>query len=119
MKSFMSQFGRPQGLLGRIVGVIMAYENRQRNRWAVSLLGIQPTDRVLEVGFGPGLAIEGIARLAERGFVAGVDFSEVMVQQARKRNSAAIRARRVQLKLGAVSALPYGDGTFDKGKCQK
>jgi ubiquinone/menaquinone biosynthesis C-methylase UbiE len=46
--------------------------------------------------------------------VAGVDFSELMVQKARKRNAAAISAGRVDLKHGDVSSLPYDDQTFDK-----
>jgi hypothetical protein len=35
------------------------------------LLDIQPQDRVLEIGFGPGVGIELLARAAQR--VAGVD----------------------------------------------
>jgi ubiquinone/menaquinone biosynthesis C-methylase UbiE len=48
------------------------------------------------------------------GFVAGVDYSEEMVQQARKRNAAAVRAGRVEIKHGDVAALPYDDESFDK-----
>ena len=57
MSFIKSQFGHPSGLLGRLVGAIMAYENRERNNWAVRLLNIQSRDYVLEVGFGPGLAL--------------------------------------------------------------
>jgi hypothetical protein len=35
--------------------------NAQRNRWVVSLLDVQPTDRVLEIGFGPGIAIQELS----------------------------------------------------------
>jgi ubiquinone/menaquinone biosynthesis C-methylase UbiE len=37
-----------------------------------------------------------------------------MVQQARRRNAAAIRAGRVEVKHGNVAALPYDDASFDK-----
>jgi ubiquinone/menaquinone biosynthesis C-methylase UbiE len=114
MSFFISQFGHPQGLLGRLVGTIMAYENRERNFWAVELLGIETTDHVLEVGFGPGLAIQQAARLASGGLVAGVDASDVMLRQARQRNAAAVRAGRVDLRLGSATALPFPDGVFDK-----
>jgi ubiquinone/menaquinone biosynthesis C-methylase UbiE len=50
--------------------------NRQRNVWAVSLLDVQPTDRVLEVGFGPGVAIAEFAARATRGHVFGIDHSQ-------------------------------------------
>ena len=114
MSFIKSQFGHPTGLLGRLVGAIMAYENRERNNWAVRLLNIQSRDYVLEVGFGPGLAIQHVARIAVEGFVAGVDASEVMIQQARNRNAAAIQAGRVDLSHSSAAALPYRDNTFDK-----
>jgi ubiquinone/menaquinone biosynthesis C-methylase UbiE len=114
MKFLRSQFGHPQGLFGHLVGIIMAYENRKRNLWAVSLLDIQPNDHLLEIGFGPGFAIQQAATRATAGFVAGVDQSAVMVQQARKRNAAAIWTGRVELQLGSATALPYSAAAFDK-----
>lgn len=114
INTLTSQFGNPTGLLGSLVGSVMAYENRQRNLWAVSLLDIQPSDHLLEIGFGPGLAIQQIALSATTGFVAGVDQSEVMLRQASKRNAEAIQAKRVELKQGSVANLPYPDQSFDK-----
>jgi ubiquinone/menaquinone biosynthesis C-methylase UbiE len=100
--------------LGRLVGVILARKNRGRNAWAISLLDLQPNDRVLEIGFGPGQAIEEVAKLTPEGFVAGIDISEVMVEQARKRNAAAIRAGRVLLRQGNEAPLPFDDANFHK-----
>jgi ubiquinone/menaquinone biosynthesis C-methylase UbiE len=88
--------------------------NRERNVWAVGLLDVQPDDRVLEVGFGPGIAIRELARRATRGLVVGVDHSEVMLRQAQKRNAAAVRAGRVDLRLGSAESLPVFDAPFDK-----
>ena len=50
------QFGHPRGTAGAMAGWVMALRrsNRRRNAWVVSLLDVQPTDRVLEIGFGPG-----------------------------------------------------------------
>jgi ubiquinone/menaquinone biosynthesis C-methylase UbiE len=106
------QFGRPQGTVGRLVGWIMALRgsNRKRNRWVVSLLDVRPTDRVLEIGFGPGIAVAELARRADRGRVHGVDHSAVMVRQARRRNRAAVRAGRVHLVRASVDELPAFDG---------
>ncbi|GAA3598962.1 class I SAM-dependent methyltransferase [Nonomuraea rosea] len=84
--------------------------NRRRNIWAVSLLDVQPTDRVLEIGFGPGVAIAEFAGRATRGHVFGVDHSQAMVRQAARRNAAAVRARRVHLTHASVEQLPsFGD----------
>jgi trans-aconitate methyltransferase len=46
------------------------------------LSAAQPADRVLEIGFGPGIAIAELADRATRGHVYGIDHSQVMVQQA-------------------------------------
>jgi ubiquinone/menaquinone biosynthesis C-methylase UbiE len=84
--------------------------NRQRNIWAVSLLDVQPTDRVLEIGFGPGVAIAEFAGRATQGHVFGIDHSQAMVRHAARRNAAAVRARRVHLTHASVEQLPsFGD----------
>lgn len=111
-----SQFMRPRGFAGWLAGWEMALRpsNRKRNIWAVGLLGVQPSDRVLEIGFGPGIAIRELSRRATHGLVCGVDHSAVMVQQATKRNAAAVRVGRVDLRLGSAEHLPAFAELFDK-----
>jgi SAM-dependent methyltransferase len=57
------QFGKPTGTWGALAGFVMSrrQSNRQRNDWTLDLLDIRPSDRVLELGFGPGLGIRGAA----------------------------------------------------------
>jgi len=86
----------------------------ESNDWTVSLLDIQPNDRVLEVGFGPGLAVRSAAKLASQGFVAGIDHSETMVREAGKLNAQGIQSGRIELKKADVSSIPYNDDSFDK-----
>src|SRR6185503_16586023 len=88
--------------------------NQPEARWTIDLLNIQPDTRVLEIGFGPGVAIEYAAEQAAQGHVSGIDYSETMVQVARKRNAAAIRNGVVDLTHGDVRSLPYGDESFDR-----
>lgn len=111
-----AQFGRPTGLLGGAAGLLMAHRssNRERNEWAVSLLGVRPDDRVLEIGCGPGLAIRELSRIAHTGYVCGIDHSEVMLRQARRRNADDLRRGIVELRLGSVDELPAFDAPFDK-----
>jgi SAM-dependent methyltransferase len=116
MGVLVGQFSRPHGIGGRAAGWVMATRgsNRERNIWAVGLLDVQPQDRVLEIGFGPGIAIQEFARRATSGLVVGVDHSEVMVRQARKRNAAAVSAGRVDLRLGSAEDLSAFHTPFDK-----
>src|SRR5207253_9124548 len=95
LRPLLQQFARPSGWLGHIAGLLMA-KGADDDRWLVDLLEVQPDDRVLEVGFGPGVAIELIATRATRGLVGGIDPSDVMVQQATKRNRQAVQEGRVQ-----------------------
>jgi ubiquinone/menaquinone biosynthesis C-methylase UbiE len=110
----MRMFGHPQGILGRLGGFIMARMNQQCAAWVIDLLGIQPNDSVLEVGFGPGVGIQLLARSVSGGYIAGGDPSEEMVQQAKARNAKAIESGRVDLRHGSVESLPFEDHTFNK-----
>ena len=107
----MRMFGRPQGALGRLGGIIMARTNYDCGAWVIELLEVRPNDRVLEVGFGPGVVIQQVAAIA--ACVAGVDLSQEMVDQARARNAGAVLSRRVDLRRSSVEDLPYGRNTFD------
>jgi SAM-dependent methyltransferase len=111
----IGQAHHPRGAAGRVTAWEMAHRpsNRQRSGWVVSLLGVQPASRVLEIGFGPGLAVAELVR-AGAGQVYGIDHSGVMLRQAARRNTAAIRAGRVTLVNASVDQLPAAlDGPFD------
>ena len=111
----IGQGRHPRGAAGRVTGWVFAHRpsNRERNRWVVSLLGVQAADRVLEIGFGPGIAVAELVR-SGAGRVYGLDHSEVMLRQASRRNSAAVRAGRVTLICGPVDRLPAAiEGPFD------
>ena len=116
VEKVVAQFAHPTGFLGNIAGFIMAHRpsNLERNEWAIFLLNLQPSDRVLEIGFGPGVTIQKMSEIAIYGVIWGIDHSEVMFRQASKRNQRAISAGRVRLVLTSVSQLPSFDDPFDK-----
>ncbi len=109
------QARRPSGWPGKMLyGHLAARGHRPLTKWAMNFMDVQPTDRVLDIGCGGGMAIKLIAKIAVDGFVAGIDYSEDMVQQALRRTAAAVRAGRVDIRHGNVAALPYDDEFFDK-----
>ncbi len=79
--------------------------NVQRNRWAVDQLAVRPTDRVLEIGFGPGVAIEALVARVTEGIVHGIDHSELMVRMAARRNAKALAKGRLRLTQASVADL--------------
>lgn len=111
----VSQFKRPRGILGRVVGWILASRgsNLARNRWTVDLLDPKSGERVLEIGCGPGVALE-LCLLRANVAVGGVDHSALMVSQARRRNSNAVREGRAVLVEGTIDDAPRDLAPFDK-----
>jgi ubiquinone/menaquinone biosynthesis C-methylase UbiE len=109
-----SQFRKPSGLLGRLIGNGMARRNELESRWTVDLLNIQPDMHVLEIGFGPGVAIQYASEKTVQGHVSGIDYSKTMVQSAHNRNATMVKSGRVDLRQGDVSALPYENDTFER-----
>jgi ubiquinone/menaquinone biosynthesis C-methylase UbiE len=107
-------FGRPRGLLGSLGGIIMARTNSEAAMQTINWLDVRRCDKVLEIGFGPGVGIQLLAERCSRGFVKGIDQSPVMVEQAMARNAKKIESGRVEISLGSVEALPFTDATFDK-----
>lgn len=107
LAAIYAQFGRPRGMLGHLAGVIMATRpsNRLRNQWTIDLLDIGETDRVVELGSGPGLGLALAATKARRGLVTGIDHSPVMIAQARSRNRLAIAEGRLRLVEGGIEQL--------------
>jgi ubiquinone/menaquinone biosynthesis C-methylase UbiE len=113
--TFIAEQARePRGLVGRVLLSIMSRETATENEATLRLLKVEPTDRILEVGFGHGKTLERAARLAHRGMVLGVDISETCVRQASHRCSKLIDEGRVRLELGDCKNLPYADASFDK-----
>lgn len=108
-----TQPGKPTGIVGRIVGYLMDIYNREDNHWTVSLLDISETSKVLEIGFGTGLAIAQAAKLTTHGCVYGIDHSETMLKVAQKRNQGVVKSGHVRLQLGNVMAMPFEDNYFD------
>lgn len=103
------QFGRPRGLLGRLVGYGLARNNADFNRWLVheiSGLGLRDVDRIVELGPGPGVGLQETLRAFPHARVWGVDLSPEMVSQSRKRNRADVNAGRLVVVAGGVESLP-------------
>jgi ubiquinone/menaquinone biosynthesis C-methylase UbiE len=108
------QFGNPAGTLGSLVGWSMALKNRERNNWGIEKMKISPDDKILEIGFGPGYALKLISGMLVNGSIVGVDRSEVMYNQAFKRNSEGIQNKKVELLRGCAWDVMEPDNSFDK-----
>jgi demethylmenaquinone methyltransferase / 2-methoxy-6-polyprenyl-1,4-benzoquinol methylase len=74
---------------------------------AVRATGAAPGDAALDVCCGTGdLAIELLDAVSTRGRVVGLDFSEAMLDAARRKSS------QIEWVRGDALALPFADGEF-------
>jgi SAM-dependent methyltransferase len=110
-----SQFERPRGLLGPIVGRIMGRPgtNVDRNLRLLELIELRPDDRVLEVGPGPGVALAAVAERVTTGRLVAVDHSAAMLRQTARRNAGPLADGRLTLIEGDVQLLPANIGRFE------
>jgi SAM-dependent methyltransferase len=108
------QASHPEGLFGRLLGVIWTFEHRRINERTLELLAIAPTDRVLEIGSGPGLGLQRAALRAPLGRVTGLDVSATMIAAALRRNHAAVRAGQVDVSLVDGRDLELPAATYDR-----
>jgi arsenite methyltransferase len=106
------QLSRPAGLGGTVIQFLMNRGNDRLNRFAVNQLLIEPGDRVLEIGFGGGVALPSL--LSRARFVCGIDRSDDVVGSARRRFSSNVEAGTADFRIGSVEALPLAEGGFEK-----
>jgi ubiquinone/menaquinone biosynthesis C-methylase UbiE len=104
----------PSGLVGQFIAEKMLRQHAPETEWTVGLLQLEPTDRVLEIGFGAGRGLALALTQANQGSVTGVDLSPTMIQVAARRNRTAIAHRQLTLLRGNVATLPFALPLFDK-----
>jgi ubiquinone/menaquinone biosynthesis C-methylase UbiE len=106
------QLSRPSGLAGRIIAGLMNRRNAAMNMFAIGRLQIEPSDRVIEIGFGGGVALPHLIEKAR--FVTGVDRSPDVVRQAKKRFGQHVEAGSAAFHEGNVEELPFNASSFEK-----
>ena len=92
----------------RLEAIYMTPDVVDQRRAIRAALSLQPGERVLDIGSGPGfLAAEMAAEVGPGGRVHGIDPSESMLAGARRRGAP------VEYGTGDALALPFPDEHFD------
>jgi len=80
----------------------------------IALAGVEPSQRVLDIGTGTGLvALEAASRVGRDGHVLGVDLSEGMLEVARAKAASANISSRLEFRLVDAEALELEPRSFD------
>lgn len=122
LATIAGQLGRPHGLVGRGVALLLNRGNRQAMVGAVDATAAAAGNTVADIGFGGGLGLDlFLQRVGPQGTVFGVEIAEDMLTRARARFETQIAAGRIILLTGSLiilltgslTALPLDDRSLD------
>ncbi|ROW03685.1 hypothetical protein VMCG_05351 [Cytospora schulzeri] len=109
--------------LGYSQGIISALQRRTAATEAAHLITyLKATSTILDLGCGPGSITVGLAQIASKGCIVGVDISAVSLALAQKHADdvrAKVASQSGQLgnirfeELDVLQGLPFEEGSFD------
>jgi len=111
------QLKKPSGILGKLVAKMMDRRNREFYEKIIIELELKKGDKIYEIGFGSGLGIALIASKKPDCTIHGIDFSELMVRKATKRNQKFIDEGIVYLKYGDFITTLIDNEKYNKIFC--
>ncbi len=98
---------------GRIEAIYTTDDIVAQRRAVLEAADLQPAERVLDLGVGPGLLAAEMARVVGRnGLVCGVDNSDSMLAIAARRTQD-VGDAEVELHRADARSVPHDDGSFD------
>ena len=92
-------------------------KNHQRFQWASNLMGIDPKDRILEIGCGVGFGVEAIHPLITTGKITAIDRSQTAIARAARRNEGAVKQGKAEFQATDLLFISKPYRGFDKVFC--
>lgn len=89
-------------------------KSAERLVWAVDTLAVVPTDRLLEIGCGHGIAVSLVCKHLDSGSITAIDRSQKMIDLARQRNAGCIAAGKAAFHTMSLAQANFGTARFDK-----
>ncbi len=86
----------------------------ERLVWAVETMAVRPTDRLLEIGCGHGVAVSLVCEKLDSGSILAIDRSPTMIAMAEKRNAEYVAAGVASVHAASLDEADLGDALFDK-----
>ncbi|MCP4176213.1 MAG: class I SAM-dependent methyltransferase [bacterium] len=112
----VKQCSKPTGDIGIEYGQIMNKHHESLLKWGLPLvLEFEKNEQlvILDVGCGAGLAIKLMAEAIPESKIMGIDYSDEMVESAKKLNEKSVDCGNVIITRGSVEKLPFEDNKFD------
>jgi arsenite methyltransferase len=95
----------------RLVQIYSTPDVVKQRQIVLSTLNLQPDERILDIGSGPGLLIEDMATfIGLSGSICGLEISAPLIALSQKRCS---HLSQVEIREGDATSMPYGNDEFD------
>jgi ubiquinone/menaquinone biosynthesis C-methylase UbiE len=107
------QLRKPNGEMGKEVAQRMNKGNLSMNKETIDRLDVKPCDKILEIGMANGFFVKDVLSLADNISYTGCDYSELMVAEAEKLNSAYLEKGLVNFYHASADKLPLPANEFD------
>lgn len=89
---------------------LMGRWSRRLARPFIEFAGVEPGERIIDVGCGTGSLTFSIPDAADISEIAAIDYAPVFVEEAKRRNS----DPRITISQADACALPFPDNRFDR-----
>lgn len=106
-------FRCPQGLIGKEMGNLMSKVNSYINKCTIDILKLTDNNSVLEIGFGNGTYVTSILGKANNVKYFGLEKSDIMIEEAKRRHYEEIEKGNVELKIVENEVITFDDFSFD------
>jgi protein-L-isoaspartate O-methyltransferase len=89
-------------------------KNIERFTWAIEVLDMKPSDKILECGCGTGIAAGMIASRLKSGHLVAIDRSETMIDKARKNNVNYLQEKKISFRTVELAKFQTRDQVFNR-----
>jgi len=108
------QLFKPTGDEGKQVGETMNMTNANIHSLVFSIMDIKPREQILEIGFGNGKHFSEYFKTNRDVTVTGIDFSDIMCNEATTNNAALIAEKKLHLINSNFIDFNEDRATFDR-----
>jgi SAM-dependent methyltransferase len=108
-----SQLLKPSGEIGKQIGEVMNQGNSNLHSLVFSMTEIPSKGSVLEIGFGNGKYLQEYFRINPETNLTGIDFSDVMCDEARSLNADLIAGGKIGIINENFIDYSFADESFD------
>lgn len=112
-KNYVSQTRKPEGFLGKMMVNGMNGGHAKMADWGMAYLKMVVPEKIVDIGCGGGRNAGELLKKYPSAHVTAIDYSDVSVSKASAYNADAVKAGRIVVRQGDVSALTLPEESYD------